>query len=236
MHTVLDTAAGVIGNSQATIVHLGEFAQIEGRSFPPAMAALLGSDALPSPAATDPTPERAKFVILGTIEARKNPLMLLQIWRRLVGRLGTDAPQLLVIGQRGWECEQVLDLLDRSELLNDCVTEIGPCDDATLVGHLSQARALLFPSLAEGYGLPLVEALRAGVPVIASDQPVFREIAGDIPEYLDPLDAPAWERTILSYAEDGSDARKKQLEGLAGYSAPTWNDHFAAVSSWFSTL
>lgn len=236
MRTALDTATGVIGNSRATLIDLRHFAQTEGRSFPPATAALLGSDALPATAPTDRAPERATFVILGTIEARKNHLMLLQIWRRLVLRLGTDAPRLLVIGQRGWECEQVLDLLDRSELLRDSVTEIGRCDDVGVASHLSNARALLFPSLAEGYGLPLVEALRAGVPVIASDQPVFRDIAGEVPEYLDPLDAPAWERTILSYAEDDSGARKRQLKRLAAYSAPTWNDHFASVKSWLSTL
>ena len=236
MRTVLDTAAGVIGNSEATLDDLRDLARAESRSFPPAMAALLGSDALPSPSPAQALPQRATFVILGTIEARKNHLMLLQVWRRIVRRLGKDAPRLLVIGQRGWECEQVLDLLERSELLHDSVTEIGRCDDTSLANHLSQASALLFPSLAEGYGLPLVEALRAGVPVIASDQPVFREIAGDIPEYLDPLDAPAWERTILSYAEEGSGPREQQLERLKGFRPPTWNDHFAAVRSWMATL
>ena len=101
--------------------------------------------------------------------------------------------------------------------------------------HLSQARALLFPSLAEGYGLPLGQALRAGVPVIASDLPVFREIAGDIPDYLDPLDAPAWERAILSYAQDASPARE-QLERLSRFRPSSWNDHFMAVNSWIATL
>jgi glycosyltransferase involved in cell wall biosynthesis len=95
---------------------------------------------------------------------------------------------------------------------------------------------LLFPSLAEGYGLPLLEAFRAGVPVIASDQAVFREIAGDIPEYLDPLDAPAWHLAILSYRENESLRRQAQLKRLAGFRAPTWEDHFAAVNSWISTL
>lgn len=236
MRTVLDTAAGVIGNSRATLEDLSDLARSEGRPFPPALAALLGSDALPAPVPSESGRQRPTFVILGTIEARKNHLMLLQVWRRMVRRLGKDAPRLLVIGQRGWECEQVLDLLDRSELLHDSVMEIGRCDDATLAGHLSHAFALLFPSLAEGYGLPLAEALRAGVPVIASEQPVFREIAGDIPEYLDPLDAPAWERMILSYAEEGSPSRQAQLKRVASYRAPTWNDHFAAVNSWLSTL
>jgi glycosyltransferase involved in cell wall biosynthesis len=236
MRTVLDTGAGVIGNSQATLDELSAFARVERRSRPPALATLLGSDALPSHAAGVPAPKRPTFLILGTIEARKNHLMLLQVWRRLVRQLGAEAPQLLVIGQRGWECEQVLDLLDRSELIRDSVTEISRCDDATLATHLAHARALLFPSLAEGYGLPLLEAFRAGVPVIASDQAVFREIAGDIPEYLDPLDAPAWHLAILSYMENESLPRQAQLKRLAGFRPPTWEDHFAAVNSWISTL
>jgi glycosyltransferase involved in cell wall biosynthesis len=162
--------------------------------------------------------------------------MLLQVWRRLVRRLGTNAPRLLVIGQRGWECEQVLDLLERSELLKGAVVEVARCDDETLAGHLLHARALLFPSLAEGYGLPLVEALRAGVPVIASDLPVFREIAGDVPDFLDPLDAPAWEQAILSYADETGPLRNRQLERLNGFRPPSWQDHFNAVDSWMNTL
>ncbi len=60
-----------------------------------------------------------------------------------------------------------------------------------LSNWLAHARALLFPSFAEGFGLPVVEALSVGTPVIATDLPAFREAAGSIPEYLDPLDGPA---------------------------------------------
>jgi glycosyltransferase involved in cell wall biosynthesis len=143
---------------------------------------------------------------------------------------------LLIIGQRGWECEQVFDLLDRSEVLKGAVTEIGDCDDAALAAYLASARALLFPSLVEGYGLPLVEALRSGTPAIASDLHVFREIGGNVPEYVDPLDGPAWERAILSYADQGSRVRERQMERLAACQLPTWDDHFAAVRSWLTTL
>jgi glycosyltransferase involved in cell wall biosynthesis len=235
IRTVLGTAIGVIGNSQATLDDLSNFAQSDGGSAPRGIVAPLGSDAL-SPLPRAPDSQKPTFVILGTIEPRKNHLLLLQIWSRLVRQLGSNAPRLLVIGQRGWECEQVLDLLDRSELLKGAVAEINRCDDATLAEHLSDARALLFPSLAEGYGLPLVEALRTGTPVIASDLPVFREIAGNIPDYLDPLDGPAWERAILNYARDPSPMRNRQLERLASYKPPTWRDHFAAVDSWLRTI
>jgi glycosyltransferase involved in cell wall biosynthesis len=162
--------------------------------------------------------------------------MLLHVWTRLVQRLGPNAPLLLIVGQRGWECEQALDLLDRSELLKGAVSEISDCDDATLANHLANARALLFPSHVEGYGLPIVEALRAGTPVIASDLPVFREIAGDVPEYLDPLDGPAWEAAILDYADEFSVKRADQLERLAAYRPPSWKDHLTKVESWFAIL
>jgi glycosyltransferase involved in cell wall biosynthesis len=143
---------------------------------------------------------------------------------------------LLIIGQRGWECEQVVDLLERCQPLQGHVFEVGRCSDADLHQHLRTARALLFPSLVEGFGLPLIEALGLGTPVIASDLPVFREISPGIPTYLDPLDGPAWERTILAYADGGSTARGEQLLRLANYQPPSWNDHFAVVNDWLLQL
>lgn len=235
MRTVLDTAVGVIGNSQATLRDLSGFARSEGTSSPRAIAALLGSDVLPPPRPL-PEPKQPTFVVLGTIEARKNHLMLLQIWSRIVRNLGPDAPRLLVLGQRGWECEQVFDLLDRSELLRSAVTEINACDDATLASHLSHARALLFPSLVEGYGLPLVEALQSCTPVLASNLAVFKEIAGDVPDYLDPLDGPAWERAILEYSKHASATRALQITKIATFQPPTWRGHFAIIESWLRTV
>jgi len=235
LRTVLETAAGVIVNSQATLHDLANFARAQSSSPPPAIAAPLGSDALTSsPSGGEREPPT--FVVLGTIEARKNHLMLLHVWSRIARQLGRDAPRLLVIGQRGWECEQVFDLLERSDLLKGIVVEINRCDDASLAAHLAQARALLFPSLLEGYGLPLVEALQSGTPVIASDLPVFREIAGRIPDYLDPLDGPAWERAILEYSKKRSPARMSQLGRIKDFNPPTWRRHFAAVDSWLVGL
>ena len=235
MRTVLTSAAGIIGNSQATLNDLAEFGRDEALPCPASLPAWLGTKTFSSPQASNPPTERPTFVMIGTIEARKNHLMLLNIWARLVQALGAKAPRLVVIGQRGWECQPVFDLLDRSETLRGTVIELGNCDDDTLAVHLANARALLFPSLAEGYGLPLAEALQAGTPVIASDLPVFREIGQGVPELLDPLDGPAWEQAILSYTENGA-ARQSQLDKLAGYVSPTWDDHFAKVDRWLSAL
>lgn len=231
MRTVLSTATGVIGNSQATIDELSAFAEAEGIPSPPSLAAWLGTAPLPRPASVQP-PERPTFLVVSTIEGRKNHLMLLNVWTRLVQRLGDRAPRLLVIGQRGWEARQALDMLDHSETLKCAVVEVGHCNDEQLARHLVGARALLFPSLAEGYGLPLVEALSLGTPAIASDIPVFHEIGLGIPDLIDPLDDSAWERAILDYSQGDSVARRAQLSRMAGYEAPSWDAHFTAVDEW----
>ena len=235
MRTVLETARGVIGNSQATIDELAEFSVAEGRRMPPAVAAWLGT---PTPPLQRPETgaDHPTFVVLGTIEARKNHFMLLQLWKKLIGRLGPKTPRLLIIGQRGWECEEVFALLDRDETLRSAVEELGDCSDEAMMGHLANARALLFPSLVEGYGLPLVEALQVGTPVIASDLPVFREIGQGVPDFVDPLDAPGWEDAILSYAEDGSSRRTAQLSRMERFRTPTWEGHFAKIDSWLAGL
>ena len=236
VRNMLSSAVGIIGNSDATLASLAEFATRESLRIPATIAAPLGTGIRRSALLAPERPERSTFVVLGTIEARKNHLMLLQIWARLVRAWGKDAPRLLVIGQRGWECEQVFNLLDRSEALRGTVSEIAHCSDAQLSEYLATATALLFPSLAEGYGLPLVEALTTGTPVIASDLPVFREIGQGVPDFLDPLDDSAWEQAILCYARPDSTARKAQVARLAGYRPPRWGDHFDRVNAWLETL
>ena len=93
------------------------------------------------------------FVMLGTIEPRKNHLLLLHVWRRLVAET-PNAPRLVIVGARGWENEQVADVLDRAESLKAHVVEMSRLRSADLVALLSGARALLAPSFGEGYGLP----------------------------------------------------------------------------------
>ncbi len=233
--TMLQTGAGLIVNSQATAADLHAYATAAALPLPPSVVAPIGTVEVPR--AAGPAPVRAPyFVVLGTIEARKNHLLLLHVWRRMADRGLAELPKLVIVGQRGWECEQVIDLLERCEALRGHVIEVGDCDDAQLANWLRHARALLFPSFAEGYGMPLPEALSVGLPVIASDLDVFREIAGDIPDYLDPLDGPAWQRAVLDYARPDSAARAAQLERMRGYAAPTWEQHFEIVDAFVASI
>lgn len=243
MTALLRHAVGVIGNSRDTLNELAVFAGLQqSLRMPGALVAPLGVEA---PAPADPTnppvdarrlPGRPYFVMLGTIEGRKNHLLVLTIWAELARRLGPACPQLVIIGQRGWECEQAVDMLERCEAIRGHVIELSRCDDALLQAYMRGAQALLFPSFVEGYGLPLVEALACGTPVIASDLAVFRELAGGIPDYLSPIDGLGWTAAIEDYARPDGTARVAQLERLAGWAPPTWSAHFEAVDRWLGQL
>jgi glycosyltransferase involved in cell wall biosynthesis len=230
LDTMLSVGRGLVVNSRATLDDLEAYAGARHLALPPCAVAPLAPGSLPAPSRGRPL-KKPYFVVLGTIEPRKNHLLLLHVWRRLVAELGEAAPQLVVIGQRGWECEQVVDLLDRCTALQGHVAELPRCEDDELATWLAHAQALLFPSFTEGFGMPLVEALTLGVPVIASDLPVFREVAGGIPDYLDPIDGLGWYQRVLGYLAVDCPMRCAQRVRMEGFRAPTWGEHFTVVES-----
>lgn len=230
MNYILKIASGVITNSEATLQDLIQYSQLTGQAMPRAKTALLASGITEGSPQKRPI-DKPYFVILSTIEPRKNHLLMLQIWRSLSQRLGERTPHLFLIGHRGWECENVLDMLERCQFLKGVVTEISYCTDADLLNYIHHSQALLTPSFIEGYGLPLIEALTLGVPVIASDLPVFREIAGDVPDYVDSLDGKRWEELIVEYTQPSSASRANQLMRIQHFKNPTWEEHFAKVDT-----
>ena len=234
MENVLRTAQGLIGNSQATLDALASFAAERGLPMAPAIPAWIAGSQLPT-SVTPRTFDRPHFVTVGTIEGRKNHSLLLHIWKRLVARYGCETPLLVIVGQRGWEASHAMAMLDRAADLKGHVVELGDCGDTELAAIVAGARALLMPSHAEGFGLPIAEALQLGTPVIASDLPVFREFAGDIPTYVDVLDGLQWESTITGFAGDSLE-RERQRQAMQNYSAPNWTEHFAAVEDWLKKL
>lgn len=234
MLTALRLARGIVTNSGHTFSELRAFATAGGLQVPPAIAVWPGTPILPP--APRPIGPESTFVVLGTIEGRKNHALLLSVWRKLLkDRPSEDVPKLVIVGRRGWQADDVFAQLDSGDF-GDHVAEMGPLDDHKLSDVLSGARALLFPSCAEGYGMPLVEALAAGVPVIASDLPVFREIGQGVPELLPADDFDAWLRAVEDYAKPSSPRRSAQLSRLGGFRIPSWADHFARVDSFLSSL
>jgi glycosyltransferase involved in cell wall biosynthesis len=226
-HT-LRHSRGIIVNSRCTESAVRNHAARMDLPVPPILVAPLGHQ-LPRRVQAPKQIKRPYFIILGTIEPRKNHLLLLTLWRELVKRHGEATPRLVIIGRRGWECEQVVDLLERCETIQPYLIEKNNASDDEVVSLLSGACALLMPSYAEGFGMPVQEALALGTPVITSPLPAIKEFAGDIPDYAEPYDGTSWLTLIEDYAKPDSSMRQAQLQRLPNFRHHTWQEHFQRV-------
>jgi glycosyltransferase involved in cell wall biosynthesis len=235
IETAAQQADALIVNSAVTQKALQPHLERAGRA-PPVLVAPFGVDLPVAPTDGAPPFDRPYFVYVSTIEARKNHLLLLNLWRRLATELGDSAPLLVLVGQRGWETENVVDMLERCPALRGTVIERNTLPDAEMVRLLKGACALLLPSFAEGFGFPLVEALGLGIPALCSDIPALRETGGVVPDFIDPLDGPGWSSAILDYAASRSPRREAQLARLGGWNPPRWDQHFATVDRFIAQV
>lgn len=199
---VASHAKGVIVPSQSTRAALERHFKSQERAIPEIIVAPLVAPPTFARRADDDVLVpmlpfgRRYFVVVGTLEPRKNHLFLLHIWKQLAQKYGSATPVLVVVGARGWECENVIDMLERSPTQKQHVVHVSRLSTPALRLLLAHADALLMPTFAEGFGLPVAEALAAGIPVIVSDIDVFEEFPGHGLRRVDPIDGPGWLREI----------------------------------------
>jgi glycosyltransferase involved in cell wall biosynthesis len=231
--SVASYAAGLITTTKSASKAICRELQKRGRSdipvvvepLPVSPAFVAGSDA-----DTDLT-EVPYFVIVSSIEPRKNHLLLLNVWRDLVRSEGPRAPKLVIAGTRWRGHEPVTDMLKRSQTLRNHVVEIGGLTTPSLHRLISNARGLLMPSFAEGFGLPIVEAQALGVPVIASNIPAHREAGGDTVTYLNPTDGPGWFEAIRSLARQEKGAMSALVK-----KSHTWPEYMRRIEPFVQTI
>ena len=123
--------------------------------------------------------EHNYFSVLGTLEPRKNILAMLECIYKISeeGQWPYDL-EVRIVGGKGWKDKDILSKLKLLEKIGVCVP-MGYLAREELPCFLSNSRALLMPSLYEGFGMPIAEAIASGCPVVCSDIPVFREVVGD---------------------------------------------------------
>ena len=141
------------------------------------------------------------FVLaVGSLEPRKNLERLLDAWAVLSDRL-RQSHQLVVVAADGWRQRTILRRLD-GLARTASVIRVGPLRDDELAALYRRARALVFPSLAEGFGLPVAEAMACGAPVVTSNTSSLPEVAGDAAILVDPEDADEIAVAIARVLED----------------------------------
>lgn len=127
--------------------------------------------------------DTAVFLAVGTIEPRKNHAYLLDVFERLWSQ--GSAAKLLIAGKIGWKVDTLMVRLRSHPQLNRNLFLFHTLSDMELSFVYSRSKSLVFPSVVEGFGLPIIEALQHGLPVIASDIPIHREIGGQLVYYVD---------------------------------------------------
>lgn len=127
---------------------------------------------------------------VGTLEPRKNVPGLLAAWRRLRDR-GGRVPHLVLVGRYGWGVEEIRPAVEAAER-EGWLTHYGYLPPESLLGLYRHAAFVALASFYEGFGLPAVEAMHLGAPLLLADIPVLREVAGDAALYAPPDEPEAW--------------------------------------------
>ncbi len=177
---------------------------------------LVGRTPLPEPTVPANAPAPGYLLTVGETSPRKGYPVLLKALARL-----DHSPPLMMVGPPAGDEERVRDLIAQLGL-HQRVTRVGAVSESELSWFYENALALCFPSVAEGFGSPLVEALGAGLPIIASDIPPTREVAGDVPIYPSASEPSAWTEAIEALVSDPGLRQRKASEARRRAPMFTW--------------
>jgi len=140
---------------------------------------------------------KSVYLMVGTIEPRKNHIYVINAFQTLWdnGFCGS----LCIVGRLGWLYDEILERITQNRYFNKYLFFFSDINDDELAHCYEKSKALIFASIAEGFGLPLVEAMHYGKPVLISDIPVFREIGGDYPFFFSLQEADSLVNLIQQY-------------------------------------
>jgi glycosyltransferase involved in cell wall biosynthesis len=161
------------------------------------------------------------FLTVSTIEPRKNLPTLLDAYMQLRQQLGQACPALVIVGRKGWNCN---DILRYMATLEESVHFLEHIPDEDLIAIYQMAICLVFPSLYEGFGLPVVEAMTAGCPVITTNTSSLPEVAGDAALLVNPLNAREMATTMQRVQQDEALRQRMIADGRKQASRFSWED------------
>lgn len=165
---------------------------------------------------------RPYLLSLGTVEPRKNLPRLLRCFFRLAEEAAFSDVQLLLVGPAGWKTEEIFSTIESRPELRSRVRLTGYVPDADLAALYSGARAFVYPSLYEGFGLPVLEAMQCGAPVVTSNTSSMPEVAGDAAVCVPPADGDALFQALRRLLSDDAWAAELGRRGLERSRRYSW--------------
>lgn len=229
---VLDTSSFILTNSAFVAGEVRRFLA-ERMTFqlpvrPVTLATELGVEVKPD-ATTIPKDIGALagtdyVLVAGTIEIRKNHVYVVRIWERLLASFGEATPRLVFVGKWGWQIAELRDDLDRSGTLDGKLLIYNGIPDDQLAFLYQHCLFTIYPSFAEGWGLPVGESLAYGKPCIASGVTGIPEVGGDLCRYIDPFDLEGGLAAVRQVLTDRADLAQWTARIRREFKPKTWQD------------
>jgi glycosyltransferase involved in cell wall biosynthesis len=177
-------------------------------------------------------PQRPFVLFVSTIEYRKNHMMMVEVWRRLLlSHAPATVPLLIFVGREGAMSGDLMRQLRASAYLGGHVRVLKDMSDAGIAELYRRCAFTVFPSLYEGWGLPVTESLAAGRPCLASQATSVPEAGGRLARYFDPLDLAGATRMVEAILADPEGLEAWAADIRTGFQPVPWSRTGAEVSA-----
>jgi glycosyltransferase involved in cell wall biosynthesis len=240
LEAVLAGVDRVLVYSDSTASDIAAASKARGFAVPDVARVALGTTLMlregddPVSDGLDGVADRPFVPYVSTIAARKNHVFIAQVWARLAAELGTRLPRLLFIGRVAEDQASMMERLGRDPALAEHLIHIPDATDADVAWLYANCAFTVFPSLYEGWGLPVAESLALGKVCLASDVSSIPEVARDATPLLDPLDVRAWCDAVRTMALDQHARAAAERRVRERYRPVTWPE--AADRFWQAML
>ena len=165
-----------------------------------------------------------KFVLMvSTIEARKNHIYLYNVWKEMIKTL-PEVPDLVFVGRFGWRMNDFHSILVDTDFLDGRIHVLHDISDADLETLYHACEFTVFPSMVEGWGLPVGESLAHGRPCVASNTSSVPEVGGDLVDYVDPLNIRSGIETISNMVVRVGYREERAQQIRRDFVPRTWRD------------
>lgn len=178
---------------------------------------------LSSPTTCESNVEDRYILFVATLEGRKNHRLIFDLMKSLLTD-GHKIPKVICVGRYGWKIDDLIDDLFASNFLDNKFIISNNVSDDELINLYQNAWFTVFPSLYEGWGLPVTESLEFGKLCICSNTSSLLEAGQGLPIYLDPYDFDQWKQVLLSILRDPSIVTQKEEEIINRYARLTWDE------------
>jgi len=175
-------------------------------------------------------PTKKYIYFIGNREPRKNLPVLIEAYSALPQAL-KDEYSLVIAGGKGWKAEATNSAIEKAQAADDHVVPIGYIDQVDSPALFQKASLFVMPSLYEGFGMPILEAMAGSCPVVAADVPVLREAGGEAALYADPRSPQAFTTAIISVLTSQDISKELAKKGSANLQRFSWQVNAEAIHS-----